>query len=164
MAYGNFKDLHRRTTSDKVFRDKALNIAKNPKYDGYQRGLASLVYNFFDKKSSVDNTSGDANTYIDFGEENNDYDPKFKVGGHVRISKYKKIKVTPQIGLKKLFWLKKLKILCRRTDYEEELQKTNQKDFKVEKKSRERVMNYMPNGKTMIIGLIVGLIKKDIFI
>ena len=72
MAYGNFKDLHRRTTSDNVFRDKALNIAKNPKYDGYQRGLASLVYNFFDKKSSVDNTSGDANTYIDFGVENND--------------------------------------------------------------------------------------------
>ena len=50
MAYGDFKDLQRRTYSDKVLRDKAFNIAKNPKYDGYKRGLASMVYNFFDKK------------------------------------------------------------------------------------------------------------------
>ena len=52
MAYGDFKDLKRRTFSDKVLRDKAFNIAKNPKYDGYQRGLASMVYKFFDKKSA----------------------------------------------------------------------------------------------------------------
>ena len=51
MAYGDFKDLVRRTAFDKVLRDKAFNIAKNPKYDGYQRGLASMVYKFFDKKS-----------------------------------------------------------------------------------------------------------------
>ena len=44
--------LKRRTFSDKVLRDKAFNIAKNPKYDGYQRGLASMVYKFFDKKST----------------------------------------------------------------------------------------------------------------
>ena len=36
MAYGHFKDLTRRTAADKVFRDKAFNIAKNPKYDGHQ--------------------------------------------------------------------------------------------------------------------------------
>ena len=52
MAYGDFKDLARRTASDKVLRDKAFNIAKSPKYDGYQRGLASMVYTFFDKKSA----------------------------------------------------------------------------------------------------------------
>ena len=52
MVYGDFKDLARRTASDKVLRDKAFNIAKNPKYDGYQSGLASIVYNFFDKNSS----------------------------------------------------------------------------------------------------------------
>ena len=40
MAYGGFKDLTRRTASDKTSRDEAFNIAKNPKYDGYQRGLA----------------------------------------------------------------------------------------------------------------------------
>ena len=47
MAYGDFKDLKGRTASDKVLRDKAFNIAKNPKYDGYQSGLASMVYKFF---------------------------------------------------------------------------------------------------------------------
>ena len=45
-----FKDVARRTASDKVLRDKAFNIAKNPKYDGYQRGLAS--YNLFYKNST----------------------------------------------------------------------------------------------------------------
>ena len=48
-AYGDFKDLKRRTAFDKVLRDKAFNIAKSPEYDGYQRGLASMVYKFFDK-------------------------------------------------------------------------------------------------------------------
>ena len=52
MAYGDFKDLARRTTSDNVLRDKAFNIAKNPKYDGYQRGLSSVVYKCFDKRST----------------------------------------------------------------------------------------------------------------
>ena len=52
MTYGDFKDLKRRTASDKVLRDKGFNVAKNPKYDGYQRGLASMVYRFFDKKST----------------------------------------------------------------------------------------------------------------
>ena len=52
MTYGDFKDLAKRTTSDKVLRDKVFTIAKNPKYDGYQRGLASIVYNFFDKKNT----------------------------------------------------------------------------------------------------------------
>ena len=42
MAHGDFKDLKRKTQSDKVLKDKAFAIAKNPKYDGYQRGLASL--------------------------------------------------------------------------------------------------------------------------
>ena len=51
MAFGDFKDFKKRTFSDKVLRDKAFNIAKNLKYDGYQRGFASMVYKFFDKKS-----------------------------------------------------------------------------------------------------------------
>ena len=50
MAYGKSKDLVKRTQSDKVLEDKAFKIASNPKYDGYQRGLASVVYEFFDKK------------------------------------------------------------------------------------------------------------------
>ena len=43
MGYGDFKDLTKRTASDKILHDKAFNIAKNPKYDVYQRGLVSMV-------------------------------------------------------------------------------------------------------------------------
>ena len=53
MAYEVFKDLTRRTASVKMLRDKANNIAKNLKYDGYQRGLASMVLKRFDKKSTL---------------------------------------------------------------------------------------------------------------
>ena len=52
MAYGTSKDLLKRTQSDKVLKDKSFKIASIPKYDGYQRELASMVYSFFDKKSS----------------------------------------------------------------------------------------------------------------
>ena len=49
MAYRDFKDLERRTASDKELRDEAFNIAKNPENDRYQRGLASMVYKFLIK-------------------------------------------------------------------------------------------------------------------
>ena len=48
MAYGESKDLAKRTQSDKVLRDKAFKIANDPKYDGYQRGLISMIYKFFE--------------------------------------------------------------------------------------------------------------------
>ena len=51
MAYGDFKDLKKGTAADKVLRDKAFKIASDQKYDGYQRGLASIVYKFFNKKT-----------------------------------------------------------------------------------------------------------------
>ena len=50
-AYSDSKDLTKRTVADKILKNRAFNIAKDPKYDGYQRGLASMVYKFFDKKS-----------------------------------------------------------------------------------------------------------------
>ena len=50
-AYADHKDLINRTEADKVLKDKAYDIASNPEYDGYQRGLASMVYKCFDKKS-----------------------------------------------------------------------------------------------------------------
>ena len=50
MSYRDFKDLTRRTTSGIILRDKAFNNAKNPKYDGYQHGLASMDYKFLIKK------------------------------------------------------------------------------------------------------------------
>ena len=64
MTYGDFKDLARRAASDKVLRDKAFNIAKNPKYDGYHRGFASMVYKFFDKKSAGSGVNMHANNEI----------------------------------------------------------------------------------------------------
>ena len=52
MAYEDFSDLTIRTASDRILHNKAFNIAKNPNQDGYHRGLASMVYKFFDKKTS----------------------------------------------------------------------------------------------------------------
>ena len=51
MAYGQSKDLVKRTQSDKGLRDKAFKIASDPEHDGFQRELPSMVYKFFDKKS-----------------------------------------------------------------------------------------------------------------
>ena len=65
MAYGDFKDLERRTTSDKVLIDKAFNFAKNPKYDGYQRRIAPMVYKRFDKKTK----GGGVNIPLEFNEQ-----------------------------------------------------------------------------------------------
>ena len=56
-AYADHKDLINRTKSDKVLRDKAYDIASNPEYDGYQRGLASMVYKFFDKKATAERSA-----------------------------------------------------------------------------------------------------------
>ena len=52
MRYGDFKDLTRTIASEKILCGKAFDISKNVKYDGYQRGLAFLVYEFFDKIAS----------------------------------------------------------------------------------------------------------------
>ena len=52
MAYSKSKNLAKRTQPGKVIRDKAFKIASDPEYDRYQRGLASMVYKFFDKRSS----------------------------------------------------------------------------------------------------------------
>ena len=57
-AYADHKDLINRTEADKVLKDKGYDIASNPEYHGYQRGLASMVYKFFDKKSTARTGSG----------------------------------------------------------------------------------------------------------
>ena len=53
MAHKDFKDLSRRIASDKDLRDQAINIAKNPKYYGYEGDVTTMVYKFFDKRFSV---------------------------------------------------------------------------------------------------------------
>ena len=61
MACGKSKDLAKRTQSDKILRDKAFKITSDSKYDGYQRGLASMVYKFLDKKSSGSGVDAEPN-------------------------------------------------------------------------------------------------------
>ena len=63
-AYADHKDLINRTEADKVLRDKAYDITSNPKYDGYQRGLASMVYKFFDKKSTGSGIARDSSSIL----------------------------------------------------------------------------------------------------
>ena len=69
MAYGVFKDLTTRTASDKVLRNKAFSFAKNPKYDGYQRGLSSMVYKSFDRKSKGSGINNEINQNEQLAEE-----------------------------------------------------------------------------------------------
>ena len=114
-------------------------------------------------------------TYINFTKGVNDRDPKFKFGDHVKISKYKNIFAkgyTPNWS-EEVFVIKKVKTTVPwtyvindlngkeiiGTFYEKELQKTNQQEFRREKVIKEKAMNYMSNGKVMIVHLIVGLIK-----
>ena len=87
MVYGKSKNLVKRNQSDKVLRVKAFKIASDPKYDGYQRGLDSMVYKFF-KMKPIDVTD---DSFAEYNEESNKRNPKFKVGDHVRVSKYKNI-------------------------------------------------------------------------
>ena len=101
MVYGNFKDLKRRTASDKILIDKAFNIAKNPKYDGYQRGLASMFYNFFDKKS----TSLTDKSVARGGVANNEIKQNLQLANELHkpiIRKFKKRKVYS--GFKDNIW------------------------------------------------------------
>ena len=66
VAYSDSKDLTKRTVADKILRDKAFNIAKDPKYDGYKRELASMVYKFFDSKvaSPDEKSKGSGPKYV----------------------------------------------------------------------------------------------------
>ena len=69
MAYGDFKDLSKTTVADKVLKDKGFNIAKDPEYDGYQRGLASMIYKFFDKKTAGSGVTTLANKFMPQNEQ-----------------------------------------------------------------------------------------------
>ena len=87
IAHGKSKDLVKITQLDNVLKDKACKIASNPKYDGYQRGLASMVYKFFDKKSkgsgvfaSVANISANEPNYQLANELHKPIIRKFKKG------------------------------------------------------------------------------------
>ena len=116
------------------------------------------------------------NTYINIDKEVNDKDPKFKIGDHVRISRYKNIFAkgyTPNWS-EEVFVIKKVKNTFSwtyvindlngeeiiGTFYEKELQRTNQEEFRIEKIIKKKETSYMSNGKDMIIHSVVGSIKK----
>ena len=69
MAYGEFKDVTSRAASDKMLRDEIFNIANNPKYDAYQRGLVLMVYTFFDKKAPGSGIKNDDNSIKELAKE-----------------------------------------------------------------------------------------------
>ena len=69
MAYGDFKDLIRRAASDKILRDKVFNIARKPRYDGYKRDLAAIVFQVFDKKNFDNGVKNENNSDNEIAEE-----------------------------------------------------------------------------------------------
>ena len=116
------------------------------------------------------------NPYINTDKEINDKDPKLQVGDHVRISKYKNIfaKSYTLNWSEEVFVIKEIKNAVSYTYmindingeqiivsfFEKELQKTNQKEFRIEKVIKKKETSYMSDGKDVTIHLIVGLIKK----
>ena len=88
-AYGKSKDLTKRTQSDKDLRDKAFKIASDPIYDGYQKGLASMIHKFFDKKSSE---SGAAASLVNTSATDPNYQPAIELDRQI-IKTFKRWKV-----------------------------------------------------------------------
>ena len=154
---------HMTAVSKNVFIDK-LNDKVNESNNAYHRTIEMKPINVKD------------NTYVNFDKEVNDEDPKFKVGDHVRISKYKNIFAkgyTPNWS-EEFVLIKKLKETVPwtyvindlngeksfGTFYETELQEANEEEFRIEKVIKEKETSYMLNGMVMIIDLIIpGLVK-----
>ena len=128
------------------------------------------------KMKPIDVTS---DSYAEYNEDSNKKDPKFKVGDHVRISKYKNIfaKGYTQNWSEEVFVVSKIKDTVLWTYvisdlngepiagsfYEKELQKASQEKLRIEKLLKEKVINCTSNGKGMVFILIVGLIKKTLY-
>ena len=101
MTNGDFKDIARRTASDKVLRDKTFNVAKTRKCGGYQKELASMVYKFFDKKS----TSLSDKSVSGSGVANNEIKQNLQIAEELHkpiIRKFKKRKLYS--GFKDNIW------------------------------------------------------------
>ena len=162
-----------RTLKNKIFKHMTA-ISKNVYFDVLD-DIVNKYNNTVHRTIKMKPIDVKDNTYVDSKKEVNDKDPKFKVGDHVRISKYKNIFAkgyTPNWS-EEVFVVNKIKNTVPWTYvindlngeeisgsfYEKELQKTNQKEFRIEKVLK-KVINCMSNGKGMIIVLIAGLIKK----
>ena len=159
-----------RTLKSKIYK-YMTSISKNVYIDKLD-DIADEYNNTYHTTIKMKHIDVKDNTYINADKETNNKDPKFKVGDHVRISKYKNIFAKGYMPnwSKEVFVIKKVKNTVlwtyvindlnveeiTGTFYEKELQKTNQEEFRIAKKEK----NFMLNGKDIIIHLIVGLIKQ----
>ena len=163
-----------RTLKNKIFKHMTP-ISKNVYFD-VLNDIVNKSNNTVHKTITMKPADITSDSYAEYNKDSNEKDPKFKVGDHVRISKYKNIfaKGYTQNWSEEVFVISKIKNTVPWTYvindlngeeitgsfYEKELQKTNQKEFRIEKILKKRVINCMSNGKDMITVLIVGLIKK----
>ena len=159
-----------RTLKSKIYK-YMTSISKNVYIDKLD-DIADEYNNTYHTTIKMKHIDVKDNTNINADKETNNKDPKFKVGDHVRISKYKNIFAKGYMPnwSKEVFVIKKVKNTVlwtyvindlnveeiTGTFYEKELQKTNQEEFRIAKKEK----NFMLNGKDIIIHLIVGLIKQ----
>ena len=162
-----------RTLKNKIYK-YMTSISKNVYIDKVD-DIVNTYKNTYHRRIKMKPIDVKDNTYININKEVNDKDPKFKVGDHVRISKYKNIFAnghTPSWS-EEIFVIKKIKNTVSWTYVvndlngekiigtfrEKKLQKTNQEESKIEKVIKKKGTSYMSNGKDMIIHLIAGLIN-----
>ena len=161
-----------KTLKNKIY--KHMTIGKNVYFN--------VLYNIVNKydnsiRSSIKMKPKDVkdDSFVEYIEESNKKDPKFKIGDNVRISKYKNIfaKSYTLNWSEEVFVVNKIQNTVpwtysindlngekiKGSFYEKELQKTDQKEFKIEKVIKKKEMNNLLNGKVMIIVLTVGLIR-----
>ena len=152
-----------------------ISISKNVYIDKLD-DIVNKHNNTYPSAIEIEPVDVKSSTYLDFNKDNNKEDPKFEVGDHVGLPKYKNIfaKGCTANWSEELFMIKKVKNTVLWTYvisdlngeefvlmfYKKQLQKTNQKEFRVEKVIKRKVINYLLNGKVMTIFLTVGVIKK----
>ena len=166
-----------RTLKNKIFKHMTT-ISKNV-YIDVLNDIVNRYNNTIHKTIKMKPIDVTNDSYVEYNEDLNKKNPKFKVGDHVRISKYKNIFAKGYLPnwSEEVFIVNEIKNIVPWaytinylngekvivTFYEKELQKTNQKEFRIEKYLREKVISCMLNGKGMIIHLIVGLMKMTLY-
>ena len=163
-----------KTLQNKIFKHMTT-ISKNIYFDALD-DIVNKYNNTVHRVIKIKPVDVASDSYVEYNEDLNKKNPKFKVGDHVRISKYKNIfgkGYTPNWS-EEVFIINKIENTVPwsyafsglngeeiiGSFYKKGLQKTNQKEFRIEKIIKKKVINYLSNGKGMIIHLIVGLIKK----
>ena len=163
-----------RTVKNKIYKHMTAISKKN--YFDVLNDIVDEYNNTYLRTIKMKPMDVKSDSFAEYNEESNEKDPKFKVGDHVRISKCKNIFVKGHTHnwSEEIFIIKKIKNTVPWTYvisdlngeeiigsfYEKELQKNNQKEFRIEKVTKGKEINCMSNGRAIIILLIAGLIKK----